>query len=105
MPLYDEIRYQHTPPPPLTVGQLRYLLGRFPADIPVRVEIAEEPGSRFAHDQFTVSGAEHPSVFADGVESKPDLCVLSADFPAGEYFPARRPPAVTSAPGRRPRWG
>ena len=86
MPLYDEIRYQHTPPPPLTVGQLRDLLGRFPADMAERVEIPKEPGSRFAYDQFTVSGAEQPSVFADGVESKPNLCVLPADFPAGEYF-------------------
>jgi Family of unknown function (DUF6225) len=85
MPLYDEIRYQHTPPP-LTVGQLRDLLGRFPADMAVRVEIPDEPGSRFAYDQFTVSGGEQPSVFADGVESKSNLCVLLADFPAGEHF-------------------
>jgi hypothetical protein len=89
MALFDEIRYQHFAPPPLTVGQPRDLLGRCPADLAVRVEIPEEPGSRFAYARFTVSGIEQLSVIADGVESELNLCVLLADFPAGEYFPAR----------------
>jgi hypothetical protein len=105
MASYDEIRNQHTPPPPLTVGQTRDQLSRFAADMAVRVEIPEEPGSRFANDRFTVSGVEQPTVVADGIESQ-----LNQVRPVGRLSPrgacpARRAPAVSSTPGRRRRWG
>jgi hypothetical protein len=102
---FDEIRCQHTSPPSLTVGQVRDLLGRFPVDMAVGVEIAEESGSRFAYDRFAVSGVDRPSVVADGVKSEPNLCVLLADVPAGEYFLLEGGSAVSSTPGRGPLWG
>ena len=85
MASYDEIRYQRTPPPPLTVSQPRDRLSRFPADMAARVEIPEEPGSRVAYDRFTVPGVEQPTVVADGVESQPNQVRPVGRLSPGEH--------------------
>lgn len=61
----------------LTVGQVRQALANLPDDMPVRVDLAEEPGGR-------ESG--WPQVVIDVGDTVDGVCCISTDYPSGTYY-------------------
>lgn len=68
-----------------TVGQLRNALADLPDDLPLSVDVAEEPGGKFAEEQVVI-----PVGFGYEIDGKGEPFVgpklrISCDYPSGAY--------------------
>jgi len=66
-----------------TVGQLRAALVGLPDDLPVIVDVAEEPGGDTVDEQVVISAGFGHGIAADGTE------FVDREFPTGHYFRGR----------------
>jgi hypothetical protein len=75
-----------------TVGELRKALDGVPDHMPVRVVVAEAPGSDLAGDEQVVIDAGPWT--ANGIPPSetvpPDHFAISCEFPSGQYYRRQR---------------
>ena len=69
-----------------TVGQLRDALAGLPADLPIIVDVAEEPGGDTVQEQVVVHAG-----FGHGVDGRGEPFVgrefrIGCEFPSGTYL-------------------
>lgn len=75
---------------PWTVGQLRTALEGLPEDLPVLVDVAEEPGGDGVVEQVIVDVGFGHGVDLEGQEYVGRDLRIGCEFPSGTYY--RSPP-------------
>lgn len=72
-----------------TVGELRRALEGLPDDLPLVVNIAEQPGGEYADTQVVVSAGFGFVVNGDGSEDIDRQFGIGCEFPTGDYYRQR----------------
>jgi hypothetical protein len=85
---YDEEEYDHEVSA-WTVGQLRAALADLDEDVPLRVEVAEEPGGSLV-DLQVVIGASFVAQQPQDDAANAGEFAISCEFPPGTYLRQRR---------------
>ena len=73
-----------------TVGRLRAALEGLPDDLPVIVDVAEEPGGDLVDEQVIINVGFGHGVAGDGIEFIGRELRIGCEFPTGTYH--RRQP-------------
>lgn len=74
-----------------TVGQLRDQLAGLPADLPLLVHVAEEPGGETVGEQVVISAGFGIIDWGDERGEEVDRqFLIGCEFPSGEYIRRRR---------------
>jgi hypothetical protein len=82
--------YQHRVQP-WTVGQLRAALAGLPEDLPLLVQVAEEPGGDTVGEQVVISAGFGTIDWGDERGEEVDRrFAIGCEFPSGEYVRRRR---------------
>lgn len=74
-----------------TVGQLRAALVGLPDDLPVIVDVAEEPGGDTVDEQVVISAGFGHGIAGDGTEFVGREFRIGCEFPTGQYYRGGRP--------------
>lgn len=69
-----------------TVGRLRAALDGLPDDLPVIVEVAEEPGGDMVGEQVVIHAGFGHGVASDGTEYVSRELRIGCEFPTGTYY-------------------
>jgi len=69
-----------------TVGQLRAALVGLPDDLPVIVDVAEEPGGDTVDEQVVISAGFGHGIAGDGIEFVGREFRIGCEFPTGQYY-------------------
>lgn len=72
-----------------TVGQLRAALEGLPDDLPITVDVAEEPGGDTVDEQVVISAGFGHGIAADGTEFVGREFRIGCEFPTGHYYRGR----------------
>lgn len=72
-----------------TVGQLRAALQGLPDDLPVIVDVAEDPGGDTVDEQVVINAGFGHGIAADGTEFVSREFRIGCEFPTGQYYRGR----------------